>query len=158
LYGGTGLGKTHLLHAIGNAVAERSPKRQVLYITGEAFTNEFITSIQQSGAEAFRSRFRKIDVLLIDDIQFLADKERTQEEFFHTFNALHSAGKQIVLKSASARDSSGASSPTSHRRILKPALQFCALRQKRVASLLLTMLLNRLRDACRATFASLKGR
>jgi len=81
LYGGTGLGKTHLLHAIGNAVAERSPKRQVLYITGEAFTNEFITSIQQSGAEAFRSRFRKIDVLLIDDIQFLADKERTQEEF-----------------------------------------------------------------------------
>ena len=99
LYGGTGLGKTHLLHAIGNAVAERSPKRQVLYITGEAFTNEFITSIQQSGAEAFRSRFRKIDVLLIDDIQFLADKERTQEEFFHTFNALHSAGKQIVLTS-----------------------------------------------------------
>ncbi|MBJ7482198.1 MAG: ATP-binding protein, partial [Chloroflexi bacterium] len=92
LYGGTGLGKTHLLHAIGNAVAERSPKRQVLYITGEAFTNEFITSIQQGGAEAFRSRFRKIDVLLIDDIQFLADKERTQEEFFHTFNALHSAG------------------------------------------------------------------
>ena len=84
LYGGTGLGKTHLLHAIGNAVAERSPKRQVLYITGEAFTNEFITSIQQGGAEAFRSRFRKIDVLLIDDIQFLADKERTQEEFFHT--------------------------------------------------------------------------
>ncbi|NDH28525.1 MAG: AAA family ATPase, partial [bacterium] len=99
LYGGTGLGKTHLLHAIGNAVAERSPKRQVLYITGEAFTNEFITSIQQGGAEAFRSRFRKIDVLLIDDIQFLADKERTQEEFFHTFNALHSAGKQIVLTS-----------------------------------------------------------
>jgi chromosomal replication initiator protein len=99
LYGGTGLGKTHLLHAIGNAVMERSPKRRVLYITGEAFTNEFILGIQQGAADAFRSRFRKIDVLLIDDIQFIADKERTQEEFFHTFNALHSAGKQIVLTS-----------------------------------------------------------
>jgi chromosomal replication initiator protein len=70
-----------------------------LYITGEAFTNEFIQSIQQGSIERFRARFRKIDVLLIDDIQFLADKERTQEEFFHTFNALHSAGKQIVLTS-----------------------------------------------------------
>ena len=99
LYGGTGLGKTHLLHAIGNAVVERAPKRRVLYITGEAFTNEFIQSIQQGSVERFRARFRKIDVLLIDDIQFLADKERTQEEFFHTFNALHSAGKQIVLTS-----------------------------------------------------------
>ncbi len=99
LYGGTGLGTTHLLHAIGNAVMERSPKRRVLYITGEAFTNEFILSIQQGAADAFRSRFRKIDVLLIDDIQFIADKERTQEEFFHTFNALHSAGKQIVITS-----------------------------------------------------------
>jgi len=99
LYGGTGLGKTHLLHAIGNAVMERSPKRRALYITGEAFTNEFILSIQQGAADAFRSRFRKIDVLLIDDIQFIADKERTQEEFFHTFNALHSAGKQIVITS-----------------------------------------------------------
>jgi chromosomal replication initiator protein len=99
LYGGTGLGKTHLLHAIGNAVMERSPKRRVLYITGEAFTNEFILGIQQGAADAFRSRFRKINVLLIDDIQFIADKERTQEEFFHTFNALHSAGKQIVITS-----------------------------------------------------------
>jgi chromosomal replication initiator protein len=87
------------LHAIGNAVMERSPKRRVLYITGEAFTNEFILGIQQGAADAFRSRFRKIDVLLIDDIQFIADKERTQEEFFHTFNALHSAGKQIVITS-----------------------------------------------------------
>jgi len=99
LYGGTGLGKTHLLHAIGNAVLDRAPKRRVLYITGEAFTNEFIQSIQQGSIEKFRARFRKIDVLLIDDIQFIADKERTQEEFFHTFNALHSAGKQIVLTS-----------------------------------------------------------
>jgi len=99
LYGGTGLGKTHLLHAIGNAVMERSPRRRVLYITGEAFTNEFILGIQQGAADAFRSRFRKIDVLLIDDIQFIADKERTQEEFFHTFNTLHSAGKQIVITS-----------------------------------------------------------
>ena len=78
---------------------ERSPKRRVLYITGEAFTNEFILGIQQGAADAFRSRFRKIDVLLIDDIQFIADKERTQEEFFHTFNTLHSAGKQIVITS-----------------------------------------------------------
>jgi chromosomal replication initiator protein len=78
---------------------ERSPRRRVLYITGEAFTNEFILGIQQGAADAFRSRFRKIDVLLIDDIQFIADKERTQEEFFHTFNTLHSAGKQIVITS-----------------------------------------------------------
>jgi len=99
LYGGTGLGKTHLLHAIGNAVMERSPKRRVLYITGEAFTNEFILSIQQGAADAFRSRFRKIDVLLIDDIQFIADKERTQEEFFHTFNALYHSDRQIVVTS-----------------------------------------------------------
>ena len=99
LYGGVGLGKTHLMHAIGNAVAARFPRKKVVYVTSEKFTNEFITSIQQGRIDDFRARYRKIDVLLIDDIQFIADKERTQEEFFHTFNAIHDDGKQIVLSS-----------------------------------------------------------
>jgi chromosomal replication initiator protein len=99
LYGGVGLGKTHLMHAIGNAVVTRFPRKKVVYATSEKFTNEFITSIQQGRIDDFRARYRRIDVLLIDDIQFIADKERTQEEFFHTFNAIHDDGKQIVLSS-----------------------------------------------------------
>jgi chromosomal replication initiator protein len=99
LYGGVGLGKTHLMHAIGNQVLARFPRKKVVYATSEKFTNEFITSIQQGKIDDFRSRYRRIDLLLIDDIQFIADKERTQEEFFHTFNAIHEDGKQIVLSS-----------------------------------------------------------
>ena len=99
LYGGVGLGKTHLMHAIGNQVVARFPRKRVVYATSEKFTNEFITSIQQGRIDDFRARYRKIDLLLIDDIQFIADKERTQEEFFHTFNAIHEDGKQIVLSS-----------------------------------------------------------
>jgi chromosomal replication initiator protein len=99
LYGGVGLGKTHLMHAIGNQVIARFPRKKVVYATSEKFTNEFITSIQQGKIDDFRARYRKIDLLLIDDIQFIADKERTQEEFFHTFNAIHEDGKQIVLSS-----------------------------------------------------------
>jgi chromosomal replication initiator protein len=99
LYGGVGLGKTHLMHAIGNQVIARFPRKRVVYATSEKFTNEFITSIQQGKIDEFRSRYRRIDLLLIDDIQFIADKERTQEEFFHTFNAIHEDGKQIVLSS-----------------------------------------------------------
>ncbi len=99
LYGGVGLGKTHLMHAIGNAVVARFPRKRVVYATSEKFTNEFITSIQQGRIDEFRARYRRIDLLLIDDIQFIADKERTQEEFFHTFNAIHEDGKQIVLSS-----------------------------------------------------------
>ena len=99
LYGGVGLGKTHLMHAIGNAVIARYPRKRVVYATSEKFTNEFITSIQQGKIDEFRARYRRIDLLLIDDIQFIADKERTQEEFFHTFNAIHEDGKQIVLSS-----------------------------------------------------------
>ena len=99
LYGGVGLGKTHLMHAIGNAVIARFPRKRVVYATSEKFTNEFITSIQQGKIDEFRARYRRIDLLLIDDIQFIADKERTQEEFFHTFNAIHEDGKQIVLSS-----------------------------------------------------------
>jgi chromosomal replication initiator protein len=99
LYGGVGLGKTHLMHAIGNQVVTRFPRKRVVYATSEKFTNEFITSIQQGKIDDFRTRYRRIDLLLIDDIQFIADKERTQEEFFHTFNAIHEDGKQIVLSS-----------------------------------------------------------
>jgi chromosomal replication initiator protein len=99
LYGGVGLGKTHLMHAIGNQVIARFPRKRVVYATSEKFTNEFITSIQQGKIDEFRTRYRRIDLLLIDDIQFIADKERTQEEFFHTFNAIHEDGKQIVLSS-----------------------------------------------------------
>jgi chromosomal replication initiator protein len=99
LYGGVGLGKTHLMHAIGNQVIARFPRKRVVYATSEKFTNEFITSIQQGKIDDFRARYRRIDLLLIDDIQFIADKERTQEEFFHTFNAIHEDGKQIVLSS-----------------------------------------------------------
>lgn len=99
LYGGVGLGKTHLMHAIGNTVVAKAPRKRVVYATSEKFTNEFITSIQQGKIDEFRARYRRIDLLLIDDIQFIADKERTQEEFFHTFNAIHEDGKQIVLSS-----------------------------------------------------------
>jgi chromosomal replication initiator protein len=99
LYGGVGLGKTHLMHAVGNSVATKFPRKRILYATSEKFTNDFINSIREQKMEDFRSRYRRIDVLLIDDIQFIAERERTQEEFFHTFNAIHEAGKQIVLSS-----------------------------------------------------------
>jgi chromosomal replication initiator protein len=99
IYGGVGLGKTHLMHAIGHAVMARKKASKVVYITSEAFTNEFIDAIQNNTLIKFRKRYRQADVLLIDDIQFLADKGRTQEEFFHTFNTLFDGHKQIVLSS-----------------------------------------------------------
>lgn len=99
IYGGVGLGKTHLLHAIANAVLERNPAAHVLYMSSETFTNELINSLRTEKMNEFKNRLRSVEVLLIDDIQFLCGKERTQEEFFHTFNALYAARHQIVVTS-----------------------------------------------------------
>ncbi len=99
IYGGVGLGKTHLMHAIGHDVMDRFPEKRLLYISSEKFTTELVAAIQQNNSAEFRQRYRNVDVLMVDDIQFIAGRETTQEEFFHTFNELRENGKQIVLTS-----------------------------------------------------------
>ena len=99
IYGGVGLGKTHLMHSIGNEILRKNRDSKILYVTSEKFTNHLINAIKDNKNEQFRTKYRNIDVLLIDDIQFIAGKERIQEEFFHTFNTLHESGKQIIISS-----------------------------------------------------------
>ena len=99
IYGGVGLGKTHLMHAIGNEILKNNKNAKVLYVTSEKFTNQLVNAIKDNKNEQFRNKYRTIDVLLIDDIQFIAGKNMAQEEFFHTFNALHESGKQIIISS-----------------------------------------------------------
>ncbi len=99
IYGGVGLGKTHLMQAVGNEVLRADPTKKIVYITTEGFTNEFVDSIRNKKPQGFTNKFRGVDVLIIDDMQFLGTKEKTQEAFFHTFNALHQAGKQVIISS-----------------------------------------------------------
>jgi chromosomal replication initiator protein len=159
IYGGVGLGKTHLVNAIGHAIMQRNPRSRILYVSAEQFTNEFIWSLQNHQINTFRERYRtQCDVLLMDDIQFLAGREQTQEEFFHTFNALYTHIRSPRCRNVWSAASSPAWSPTSRRQSSIPVSPSCGKRPRAKASNSIARLRSTWHKRCAAMSGSSRAR